>query len=127
MKIHLDIQVHLPLTEATFFIMLSLAPGHKHGYAIMKDVRALSENRVVLSTGTLYGALKRLLENGWIRRVDDVKRAPTEQASDSPNGPGRPRKDYALTDLGRRILEAETERLGALLAVAQLRTVGKQA
>jgi len=127
MKIHRDIQAHLPLTEATFFIMLSLAPGRKHGYAIMKDVRALSENRVVLSTGTLYGALKRLLDNGWIRRVDDVEQAPTEQATDSSNRPGRPRKDYALTDLGRRILEAETERLGALVAVARLRAAGKQA
>lgn len=127
MKIHRDIQAHLPLTEATFFIMLSLAPGHKHGYAIMKDVRALSENRVVLSTGTLYGALKRLLDNGWIRRVDDVERAPTEQATNSSNRPGRPRKDYALTDLGRRILEAETERLGTLVAVARLRAAGKQA
>lgn len=45
-----------------FYILLSLAPGQKHGYAIMKDVEALSDGRLSLSTGTLYGALKRLLD-----------------------------------------------------------------
>jgi DNA-binding PadR family transcriptional regulator len=58
-----------PLTEATFFILLSLSPAPKHGYAIMKEVKALSNGRIVFSTGTLYGALRRLLEQGWIRRV----------------------------------------------------------
>src|SRR5690349_20410034 len=80
-----------PLTEATFFILLSLAPAPQHGYGIMKDVEALSQGRVAFSTGTLYGALKRLLEQGWIERFDNP------EASES----GRPRKDYKLTDLGR--------------------------
>ena len=53
-----------PLTEATYFIMLSLSREPRHGYAIMKDVQSLSEDRVILSTGTLYGALKRLLKQG---------------------------------------------------------------
>jgi len=108
-----DIQANLPLTEATYFIMLGLTPGSKHGYAIMKDVMTLSDNRIVLSTGTLYGALKRLLEQGWIERVED---------SDS-NETGRPRKVYRLTDLGRRILSAEVARLRTLVTAAQLRTV----
>ena len=107
-----DVESQVPLTEATFFIMLSLAPGPKHGYAIMKDVEALSEGRVLLSTGTLYGALKRLLEDGWIGRADDAE---------SSNA-GRPRKVYTLTRLGRRVLDAEVERLRGLIAVAQLRT-----
>ena len=98
-----------PLTEATFFILLSLAPGSKHGYAIMKDTRALSDGRVVLSTGTLYGALERLLEQQWIRRVEDHW-----------NGTDRDRKAYALTSQGRRALNAEIERLEKLLSAASL-------
>lgn len=109
-----DIQSILPLTEATFFIMLSLSSGPAHGYAIMKDVSALSDRRVVLSTGTLYGVLKRLLRDRWIRRVEDA--SGTEDS-------GRPRKLYVLTDLGRRILEAEAERLRSLVrATQQLRS-----
>ena len=52
-----DMLSHLPLREPTFFILLSLSPGPKHGYAILKEVEALSDGRVRLSTGTLYGAI----------------------------------------------------------------------
>lgn len=113
-----DIQANLPLTEATFFIMLSLTAGPKHGYAIMKDVRVLSHNRIVLSTGTLYGALKRLLQDGWIERAQDAT------ASEDTR---RARKAYALTDLGRRILKAEVERLHTLVELAQLRPAEEEA
>jgi DNA-binding PadR family transcriptional regulator len=112
-----DIQASLPLTEATFFIMLSLLPAPRHGYSIMKDVQILSENRVVLSTGTLYGALKRLLENGWIERVENP----------DANEAGRPRKCYQLTDLGKRILDAEIARLRTLVSAARLRAAEGQA
>ncbi|MBZ0301196.1 MAG: PadR family transcriptional regulator [Anaerolineae bacterium] len=105
---------HLPLTEATFFILLSLAPGGKHGYAIMQDVASLSSGRITLGTGTLYGALKRLLEQGWIARADD----------DDSDDEGRPRKVYTLTDTGRRILQAETDRLQQVAQVARLRLKG---
>jgi DNA-binding PadR family transcriptional regulator len=107
-----DILSHLPLREPTFFILLGLSPGPKHGYAILKEVEALSEGRVQLSTGTLYGAIKRLLDDGWIRRVNDPL----------PNDTGRQRKAYALTERGRRILNAEVERLRKLVNVAQTRT-----
>ena len=60
-----------PLREPPLFILLALSKGRKHGYAILKDVEALSEDRVVLSTGTLYGALARLLEQGVIRKSAD--------------------------------------------------------
>jgi DNA-binding PadR family transcriptional regulator len=116
-----DMQANLPLTEATLFIMLSLAPEPKHGYAIMKDVQTLSENRVVLSTGTLYGALKRLLDQGWIERVDEM-----EKLSDGTADRGRPRKAYTLTRLGQHILDAEVTRLQALVSVARLRAAGRQ-
>ena len=63
--------LQIPLTETTYFILLSLASKPRHGYAIMQDVQELSEGRAILSTGTLYGALKRLLELDWIVRLDN--------------------------------------------------------
>lgn len=107
------IESELPLTEATFFILLSLAPAPKHGYAILKDVLELSEGRITLGTGTLYGALRRLLEQEWIERVDDPERDDSD----------RNRKAYSLTELGRRILRAESSRLQSLLRAAERRAV----
>jgi DNA-binding PadR family transcriptional regulator len=80
-----EIQSNLPLTEVTFFILVSLAPAARHGYAIMKDVRSLSNARVRLSTGTLYGALKRLLEQGWIERSDDPAPSDSARARHTPS------------------------------------------
>jgi DNA-binding PadR family transcriptional regulator len=107
-----DILSNLPLREPTFLILLSLSPGPKHGYAILKEVESLSEGRVKMSTGTLYGAIERLLEQSWIRRVDDP----------IPNGTNRPRKAYDLTELGRRMLNAEIARLRKLVSVAASQT-----
>ena len=104
-----DIYSQLPLREPTFYILLSLSPGAKHGYAVLKGVENLSNGRVKLSTGTLYGAIKRLLDRGWIRRVDDP----------IPNDTGRQRKAYELTELGRNMLNAEIARLMELVRVAQ--------
>lgn len=112
-----DLAQELPLTEATYFILLSLASEPRHGYAILKDVEALSRGRIVFSTGTLYGALKRLLEQRWIERRDD----------DVADESGRPRKAYAITDLGRRILSAELNRLRDLLRVARSRVSAEAA
>ena len=101
-----------PLTEATFFILLSLSPAPKHGYAIMKEVKMLSKGRIVFSTGTLYGALRRLLEQGWIRRVVDPE----------PNPTHRERKAYALTERGRKVVNIEMERLRSVLSAAEQHT-----
>jgi DNA-binding PadR family transcriptional regulator len=103
----------LPLTETTLFILLSLAPNPKHGYAIMKEVAELSEGRVRLSTGTLYGALARLLERNWIERIAD----------DDVNSTERGRKEYGLTEQGRQVLLREIQRMKTLVAIAQLRAV----
>jgi PadR family transcriptional regulator PadR len=97
-----------PLSEATFLILVSLGGGPKHGYAIMKEVAELSQQRVLLSTGTLYGAIKRLLADGWINRLDLP-----EDAND-----GRDRKSYVLTSHGRKVLRAETQRLRELIELA---------
>lgn len=113
----MDVQENLPLREATFFILLSLATAPKHGYAIMKDTARMSDGRVTLSTGTLYGAIKRLLEAGWIRRV----------GNGGAEENGRPKKEYELTERGRRIFEAEVARLESVVAVAQESTAGARA
>ena len=102
-------QDNLPLTETTYYILLSLAPQAKHGYAIMKDVRRSSQERVVLSTGTLYGALKRLLELEWILRSNEPEN----------NHSARIRKTYSLSETGRSVLYAEISRLEQLLRAAR--------
>jgi DNA-binding PadR family transcriptional regulator len=99
----------LPLREPTFFILLSLFPGEKHGYAILKEVEQISQKRVQLSTGTLYEALARLLEQGLIERGEDGR---------TP-GPGKPRKLYRLTGLGRRVVAAEALRYDQLALAAR--------
>jgi DNA-binding PadR family transcriptional regulator len=107
----IDKRQNLPLTEAAFYILLSIAYEPKHGYAILKEVETLSEGRILFSTGTLYGGLKRFLEGGWIHRV----RGKEEECGQ------RPRKAYALTDKGRRILDAEIARLQTLVKTARIR------
>jgi DNA-binding PadR family transcriptional regulator len=104
---------HLPLTETTFYILLSLSALPRHGYAILKDVQELSEDRIQLSTGTLYGAIKRLLDQGWIIRLENEPDAGVD---------GRGKKVYQLTDYGRSILQAEVERLENLVRKASLRS-----
>jgi DNA-binding PadR family transcriptional regulator len=104
----------IPLSEATFFILLSIGEVKKHGYAIIKDVQHLSRGRVSLSTGTLYGALSRLLEQGLIERVEDS----------GGLAPGKPRKVYILSRLGRGVLAAEINRIDSLAMAAQQRLKG---
>jgi len=94
-----------PLSEATFYILLSMAPGPKHGYAIIQEVEALSNRRIHLSTGTLFGAIKRLLADGWIEQVE-AERAP------------RGRKSYRLTADGRMMMMTEYRRLRTLVELA---------
>lgn len=115
-----------PLREPTLFILLALSKERKHGYAILKDVEALSKGRVLLSTGTLYGALARLLEQGVIRKSTDNS---GEDGSDSKNRSGsadaRERKYYELTQFGHRVLEGEINRMSMILAVVN-RELGEE-
>lgn len=114
----------LPLREPTFFILLSLSEGEKHGYAIIKDVAALSNGKVNLSTGTLYEALARLLDQLLIERVE----AGGEARGDPPEPethPGRPRKAYRLTPKGGQVVQAEMVRLQSLVLAAERRLAGQ--
>jgi DNA-binding PadR family transcriptional regulator len=99
----------LPLREASFFILLSLAQAPRHGYGIMRSVTELSEGRLQLSTGTLYGALRRMLDSGWIERYGEK--------SEVVNG--RERKAYRITETGRKILNADIARMEELLSSAR--------
>jgi DNA-binding PadR family transcriptional regulator len=104
----------IPLTEPVLLVLLSLAEEPRHGYSIIKDVERVSDGRVVLSTGTLYGALQRLLENGWIEDFEEEPRS-------------RDRRAYRLTVRGRKNLQLEVERLKHLTRIASLRIVHKGA
>jgi DNA-binding PadR family transcriptional regulator len=115
MDIHMD-KNNTPLTEATYFILLSLSQEPRHGYAIIKDVEELSCGRIKFSTGTLYGAIKRLLQEGWIERVPN-KNQPY---------PNRERKEYTLTEKGRKVFMAELARLRALVSASKLHTSGEK-
>jgi len=104
----------LPLTEPVLLVLLSLAEQPRHGYSILKDVERMSDGRVALSTGTLYGALQRLLNQGWIERFEEDE------------GP-RDRKAYRLTTQGRKVLQTEVARMRQLTKLANLRTAKKGA
>ena len=99
-----DVSDYLPLTPALFHVLLSLADGQKHGYAIIKEVAARTAGQVELGTGTLYGIVKRLLAEGLIR--------------ESALGSTDRRRAYRLTPFGRKVALAEAERLRDLVISA---------
>jgi DNA-binding PadR family transcriptional regulator len=103
----------LPLSEPVLLVLLSLAEQPRHGYSILKDVERMSGGRVKLSTGTLYGALRRLLEEAWIERIEE---------DESP----RDRRPYRLTSRGRRNLQLEVARMKQLTKLAALRVARKE-
>jgi len=103
--------LNLPLTEQTFYILLSLYAGPKHGYAILKDVEQLSQGKLVISVSTLYTSLKRMLEQKLIERLE----------TDLKDQGGHARKRYQLSQLGRSILHSETQRLKDLVQAANQR------
>ena len=105
---------HLPLAPATFQILLSLADGERHGYAIMQEVAARTDGAVRLGAGTLYGALKRLLEGGLV--AEAAERADPAMGVDA--GAER-RRYYRLTAGGRAVARAEARRLDDLVRAAR--------
>ena len=102
----------LPLTPAMFHVLVALADAPAHGYAIMKDVEQITSGAVRLSTGTLYGIIKRLLSDGLIK----------ERASTSDR-----RRLYELTRFGRAVALAEAGRLEQTLAVAKTKILFRRA
>jgi DNA-binding PadR family transcriptional regulator len=99
------------LTPLAFEILLCLADGEQHGYAIMRAVAECSGGRVRTHAGTLYRAIARLVESEWVEELD---------ARPDPDGDER-RRYYRLTALGRRVASAEAQRLAAAVQAARVR------
>jgi DNA-binding PadR family transcriptional regulator len=102
----MDPQSFLPLKPHWFHIMLSLAGGEQHGYGIMQEVLQRTNEQVRLWPATLYGSIKRLLEADLIEGSDE---RPAPELDDAR------RRYYRLTALGRRVLDAECDRLQELV------------
>jgi DNA-binding PadR family transcriptional regulator len=108
---------YLPLRPVEFQVLLSLAQGERHGYGIMQETLALSDGTTVLEPGTLYRALRRMLQAGL---VAESARRPDPDSEDER------RRYYRLTDLGRRVASAEAERMQRLVSTARAsRLLGK--
>jgi len=106
-----------PLTPAMFHVLLALAGDDLHGYAILKEVELRTGGKVRLSTGTLYGIIKRLLNDGLIV---ELRSRPSETDDER-------RRYYRLTPKGRQVATAEAERMDEILSIARSRNLLKKA
>ena len=105
-------EIRLPLSVPVFQILLSVMDEALHGYALLQDIEERTDGEVVLTASTLYGALKRMLQDGWVTEVA------SPEADDDPR-----RRYYAITPLGRRAVEEEAARLARALEAARARGV----
>ncbi len=114
-----DPEEALPLTPAAFHILLALADGERHGYAIMQQVAQDTEGQMKMGPGTLYGTIKRLLEAALIEESDQ---RPDPQLDDER------RRYYRLSGVGQRVVRAEVQRYADMAAVARgKKLIGKLA
>lgn len=114
-----DPEEMLPLTPAAFHVLLALADGERHGYAIMQEVAEHTAGRMKMGPGTLYGTIKRLLEAGLIEESDE---RPDPEMDDER------RRYYRLSGVGQRTVRAEAQRYAEVTAVARgKRLIGKPA
>lgn len=104
----------LPLSQAVFHILLALADGEKHGYAIMQEVGERTAGAMRMGPGTLYGSIQRMLKDGLITEV--------QERAELAAGEER-RRYYRLTGFGLRVLQAEARRLEQLVSIAQSKRV----
>ncbi|HVS65046.1 MAG TPA: PadR family transcriptional regulator [Thermoanaerobaculia bacterium] len=106
-----DTQGCLPLTPLALHVLVALGNGELHGYGIIKDIEERTDGGLTLRSGTLYTALQRLLEAGWIEDAP-----PPDAAAVDPR-----RRYYRITELGRAVAAAESARLARMLADARER------
>jgi DNA-binding PadR family transcriptional regulator len=106
-----DPRSQLPLTPVVLHILLALADGERHGYAIAQEVEERTEGHTRMGPGTLYGSIQRMLASGLI----DESPARSRNASDDDAR----RRYYRVTSFGRRVLELELERLNAIMRLAR--------
>ncbi|MEZ5291961.1 MAG: PadR family transcriptional regulator [Vicinamibacterales bacterium] len=107
-----DPSSYLPLTPAMFQVLVALADGEKHGYAIIKEVARRTDGKVRLRAATLYSALRRFVDDGLIR---ETMERPDPALDDER------RRYYQLTDRGRAVAVAEARRMAETLAQARLK------
>ena len=107
----LDPESMLHLSYVEYHVLLALKGNDLHGYGIIKDVEARTRGGTSLEAGTLYGALRRLADQGL------VQEAPSQP--EESGQPGRPRRRYRISNLGRRVLSAEARRLLELVELAR--------
>jgi len=105
-----EVEAFLPLPTAVFHILVALADRERHGYSIMQDVSARTDGKVRLSAGTLYSAVRRMLEQGLIEELRDRP---------DPSSNDERRRYYRLTRLGRRVAIAEARRVNDMLTQAR--------
>ncbi len=108
--VRFDPSSHLPLTPAMFQVLVALADGEKHGYAIIKEVSRRTDGKVLLRAGTLYTAIRRFVDSGLIQ--ESAERP--DPALDDER-----RRYYRLTDRGRAVAVAEARRMTETLAQAR--------
>jgi DNA-binding PadR family transcriptional regulator len=113
-----DPTVHLPLTPAMFQVLVALADGEKHGYAIIKEVARRTEGKVQLRAGTLYAVIRKFVEQGLL--VESAARP--DPALDDER-----RRYYRLTDRGRAVAMAEADRLAEAVAHARAKLSPRRA
>lgn len=106
------VEALLPLTPAVFHILLTLADGERHGYAIMQDIAATTDGTLRIGPGTLYRSIKQMLE---ARMIEEAEERPDPTLDDER------RRYYRLTPFGLRVAEAEAARLARLVEVARAR------
>jgi len=105
-----DAESFLPLPPALFHILVAVADRERHGYAIMQDVASRTDGKLKLSPGTLYGTIKRMLDEGMIEELDE---RPDPEHDDTR------RRYYRITAFGREVAMAESARLAKLLGQAR--------
>jgi DNA-binding PadR family transcriptional regulator len=111
-----DPQKLVPLSPATFYILMALADEDRHGYGIMQEVSRQSEGKYKLGPGTFYDNLEKLIDRGMVKEV------PRKSANDDPR-----RRYYRMTGFGRKLLLAEVSRLDVAVREAKVRLRGAKA
>lgn len=106
---HADPNEFLPLPQAQFHVLIALTEGDRHGYAIMQAVEESSNGIVRMGPATLYGTLRKLVDEALAEEVAGAPSADDDQR----------RRYYRLTGLGRRVCAAEADRLASLVHIAR--------
>lgn len=111
---HEDVRCLLPLTPTVFYMLLALADGEKHGYAIMQAVAEETQGQIQIRTGSLYGSIRRMIDAGLI---EETSERPDPELDDER------RRYYGMTDLGRRALTAEAARIAQTMTVIRSKRI----